>query len=498
MKGDVYLMKRNKLSLFLIFCLCMSMFSTNVFASESWTVENFTPGPGMVINDMAEGNGVINAVGSNGKIAYSTDKGRTWIDSISGTNNYFFAITYAQNEFLAIGDDYKIGRSIDGINWDTITTTGLPNFSYTKRDLIYSKRLNLYVTVCDGGRIYTSTNLTAWTQRGIGLTSSSLGSIIDTGTKLIIFGYGVILESLDGISWTSASIAAGNDFRDSAYGADKIVAIGNNNSLTGIIFVSKDNGSSFQSISTGINEPLRKICYGDEYFIAVGQRGAIYFSKDNDVDTWTKIDVGSTKMFSALVYINGKFVTLSSSSGDLIILTPPASFPANSSEMTVTGDILPTIVSFTVPSSINYTINSNAATDEDMFIAPIWTITNDSNCPLLVEINSIVPAVDSPHIFFDVLPDFFSDKEWKTLNNRDSEQYLALGIKPIDDGSWRNLYSTNTVYAKYIENVADNVQIGALDPHTSVRMTLEAKHGDSFKQNLSSKNIAVLVFSLLG
>ena len=167
---------------------------------------------------------------------------------------------------------------------------------------------------------------------------------------------------------------------------------------------------------------------------------------------------------------------------------------AESGETTINGDIPATVVSFSVPNNISYTLNPNGTTEEERFIAPDFTIQNTCNAPLKVEIMEFQAAADSPYIFTDVLPDTYTDQEWTKLNRTDSNK-IALAVLVKNSSEWREIVQTDPLYAKQVQT-SGTILIGEVDPHVSATFTLIAKHGNSFGQPETSKYKIVWVFSL--
>lgn len=166
---------------------------------------------------------------------------------------------------------------------------------------------------------------------------------------------------------------------------------------------------------------------------------------------------------------------------------------AETGSTTITGEIQPTVVTFTVPTSTSFALNPNGATEAERFIAPNFTLTNTSSAPLKVEVNSFASDVSSAHIFTEKLPDAYTDEEWAKLGRIKSESEIALGTIATTPAEWRTLIKSDALYTP---QVATPVTIGEFDPSTSVNFTLTAKHGNAFSSALTTKFQIVFLFSL--
>lgn len=81
----------------------------------TWTPASTQPPSGLI--DIAYGNGLFVAVGSNGAICTSPD-GSIWTSRVSNTTNTLSGIAYGNGYFVAVGSGGgNVRRSVDGITW---------------------------------------------------------------------------------------------------------------------------------------------------------------------------------------------------------------------------------------------------------------------------------------------------------------------------------------------------------------------------------------------
>ena len=97
------------------------------------------------------------------------------IMAIIGSNNWN-AITYGKGKYVAVGNNYSVAYSTDGINW-TQTSPEAGNTAIL-RDIVYDSMYFIAV----GGRLAYSTNLSSWSQvksgDGTGYPSNGLNKIL--------------------------------------------------------------------------------------------------------------------------------------------------------------------------------------------------------------------------------------------------------------------------------------------------------------------------------
>ena len=99
----------------------------------------------------------------------------------------------------------------------------------------------------------------------------------------------------------------------------------------------------------------------------------------------------------------------------------------------IKGEALPTIYSITVPSEpLTFAINPNAE-EGQQFVAPDFSITNESKGPVFLELKSFEQTTT---VFNDVLPDEHDD--WVQLTKEESKD-IALALVPKLSDSWLTL-----------------------------------------------------------
>jgi photosystem II stability/assembly factor-like uncharacterized protein len=193
----------------------------------------------------------VGATGTNGTLLTSSDTGATWTARTAPAASDMYAVagnTNATPTLVAVGASGAIFASttggvswviptptgssppplpavtLNGIAWQTANTfvavgnggeiwrTTAPTGSWFTQTSPITQRLNaitytatpttLFVAVGDGGKIVTSTNGTAWTERTSGVVAV-LRAVTWTGTQFVVTGDGgVVLTSPDGTTWT--------------------------------------------------------------------------------------------------------------------------------------------------------------------------------------------------------------------------------------------------------------------------------------------------------
>lgn len=159
--------------------------------------------------------------------------------------------------------------------------------------------------------------------------------------------------------------------------------------------------------------------------------------------------------------------------------------PLESNEVLISGEVKPSLISLTVPSTpVQFIINPNSS-DDQAFVAPSFDITNNTHLPLSLSIYSF-NKLSGP--FKDVLPTTHSD--WKQLD-KDSIYDFALGIEPQNGVGWQSLNEG-------IRYVADdsNYDLGTLSPNGTVTFNLTAKHGFLFPSAFTADYRLIFVIGI--
>ena len=247
--------------------------------------------------------GLFVAVGESG-ISLSSPDGETWNYKQLSTpnNNTLRGVTYSEKLglFVAVGQ-YCVGRSVDGINWTFAAQDRL-------RGVIYSEELELFIAVGESGVIVTSIDGVTWTLQTSGVSNNLMDVCYSEDKNLLVaVGNNVVLTSSDGLTWTNQS-ANVSYLMSVTYSEAKglFVAVGSNN----YIFTSSDGETWIRRTSIA-NINLYSVTYSEEYnlFVAVGDNGTIRTSTDGI--NWVNQTSGVTDNLLYVTYVKEKRIFVS-------------------------------------------------------------------------------------------------------------------------------------------------------------------------------------------
>ncbi len=244
--------------------------------------------------------GLLVAVGTNGLILRSFDRGMTWQPVVSGTTNWLVGVTYGAGQFVAVGDAGTILLSADGLAWRAATyrPTG-----YRLNNVLYAA--GKFVAVGEGGQIVTSPDGMVWQVQHSGVRTwlrglaynPSIGHFATSGQD------GVFLYSADGIGWTSLKIAGLTEDLEATVAVDnyaQFVAIGENGTVAAIFRnqVAVPGSAprltwSFARQNTGRPARLRGLVQGAGALFATGEDGSVITASDYR-GPWSVLSSGTT------------------------------------------------------------------------------------------------------------------------------------------------------------------------------------------------------------
>ena len=122
-------------------------------AGVQWQEGTRTPWMQHRLNDIAFGNGIFVAVGDQGRISKNID-GTEWTSDISSGNLDIHKVIYEQNRFVAVGEFGLILTSVNGMQWEE-QVVGDNTISH----IVYA---NDHFLLSNGMKIYRSSDTLFW------------------------------------------------------------------------------------------------------------------------------------------------------------------------------------------------------------------------------------------------------------------------------------------------------------------------------------------------
>jgi hypothetical protein len=224
--------------------------------------------PPAVLNSIAHGPGLFVTVGEGGAILTSPNA-TNWVAQESGTTDSLLSVSYGAGQFVAVGGIWPNGRilsSPDGVVWADRTPPDMP----------------------------------------------VIGSVVFSNGRFIATGDSSLLQSADGVVWTSAPSQSEPPFlsagRSVAASEELLVAVGGFGDI-----MTSTNGVDWTPQGPGFYaHPLNGVAYGAGRFIAVGHN-LLLSSADgtNWVNQTRGMPPSST---SDLIYARGRFLAVGAAS----------------------------------------------------------------------------------------------------------------------------------------------------------------------------------------
>jgi hypothetical protein len=312
------------------------------------------PNSSVAFSDVAYGNGRFVAVGSiYGPLGaiYTSTNGLNWNTPINGEAFTANRVTFANEEFVAVGMSGDVLSSKDGLNW-TVQCGGVPaplnsvaalgdrvvavggtfgplvptalgstNLEswqiqpsifqgYPNRVINAESRLLAITTL---GYISTSTDGIAWTNRASAISGWMNDLIHAQGIYLAVGLQGSIEHSSDGVNWINRSVDSTKAFYGVAHGSGHFIAVGN----PGVIS-SSSNGVHWASEITGTSNWLRSVAFGSNTFVSVGDSGIILRSTNGH--TWASQASPITNALFCVRHLANRFIAVGA--GGIILSSP--------------------------------------------------------------------------------------------------------------------------------------------------------------------------------
>lgn len=252
------------------------------------------------------GSGTFVTVGNNGTILTSPD-GVIWTPKTSGDTYHLNAVAHdGANTFIAVGVNGKTIRSTNnGVSWSPGATAYHMATAYNLHGITYGN--GYFVAVGNNGTIFKSTDGISWESRQptlddlYGITHDGNITFATTGESGTIF----TSQNLD--TWTPQTSGTTNHLMGVDYGNMLFTTVG----VEGTILTSL-NGVNWDTEDPGITDWLYGVAYGNGYFVAVGQfngeSGTILVSPDGA--NWTLIDSGTPYDLEGVTYGSSSFAAV--------------------------------------------------------------------------------------------------------------------------------------------------------------------------------------------
>lgn len=332
---------------------------------------NWTEHTGITTNDLFDVDWVNNrfvAVGANGTVLISPD-GSTWSVESTGGADSLATIAWNGATYLAMGSTGAYTSS-DGVSWAPVVINGI------FEDVVWADALNLFVAVDTNGRILTSPDGMAWTERTDLDQFFSLDTIFWDGTQLIAGGdYGEIVTSSDGISWVTRASAV--DFERVRSDGTTLYAVGGPSKLA-----TSSDGITWSYHRTGYSgDFMHDIASSGTRLLAAAQ--TYYMSTPPDLTSpWPVHDwIGATSHDYSVVWDGSRFVSVGSDGG-IRISTDGISYTYVSNVDTGTSEPLRSII-FT---GTQYVVVGNSGTVLTSPDLSTWTSSTSGTTATLYEV----------------------------------------------------------------------------------------------------------------
>jgi photosystem II stability/assembly factor-like uncharacterized protein len=275
-----------------------------------WKTTDFSSWTAYVLDTNEDLYNIVNqenitvVTGRGGNIFTSTDQ-ENWTNRKTGFTQSFSGLAYGAGLFMASDYDGKVIKSSDGITWDISFTPGI---NITWQTIVFED--GKFVAMSSAGEwILRPADVDIWSLPSVGFDGfPSVSSLRYLNGDWYVTGRDGFLRSSSNLTnWSTHDQVTTNDLRDTAFGDDVFVAVGEG----GAIYSSADGSTWVERTSTTTNY-LNYVAYGNGKFVALGASGTALTSIDGV--TWSSGNqVNQPFNAQDLVFREGQFVALDTS-----------------------------------------------------------------------------------------------------------------------------------------------------------------------------------------
>jgi photosystem II stability/assembly factor-like uncharacterized protein len=215
------------------------------------------------------------AVGDAGTILQSTDGGRSFVPSASGTHASLFAVWAAGPTVLAAGSEGTLLRSDDG----GATWRALPSLRQDAGIALWgSAPDDVYLLTLNGKQLHSRDHGASWTEIGTGLTGVLVGVWGSGPDDVYVVGWGGrIFHTADrGRTWQARPSGTTDDLRAVwGRGADDVWIVAGDHHGPGRLLHSRDRGHTWTPVPIPLDAPIRALGGNADSLLVVGATARI-------------------------------------------------------------------------------------------------------------------------------------------------------------------------------------------------------------------------------
>lgn len=289
------------------------IFRTDDVSASNWPLVHDNAGA-YIFNDITYADNQFVVVGNYDLILTSPD-GLTWTQQISGTTGYpLIGVTHDGTQWIVVGAVGRLLTSSDAVTW--VNHTSASSTSGTLSAVSYHSSKNKWVAA--GRDIISSTDGTTWENHSSSVSNRSINDIAYDGSRYVAVGdSSSIWSSVDGINWSIQSTVGYTVWHSVSHSSGIWVAVGGGGSI-----VTSPDGDTWTSRSSGTTDQLNEIAHNGSQWLAVSSTGGV-FTSPNAVD-WTSQTSGTSEWLygaahdgSKWVVVGGNGTVLSSADGSI-------------------------------------------------------------------------------------------------------------------------------------------------------------------------------------
>jgi predicted RecA/RadA family phage recombinase len=261
----------------------------------------------------------------------------TSVVATAGLNGANIAFTAPSNDGGGAITSYEYSIN-NGSSWTAIASTSSPlNIGSLTNCTEYTIKIRA-VNVAGGGTASAAVTVTPQNGQQRGITWTSRTSAAANNWNSVTYGNGLfvavassgtdnrVMTSLDGINWIIRTSAANNIWQSVTYGNGVFVAVASYSAISGNRVMTSPDGITWTIRTSAANNSWSSVTYGNGLFVAVASYSAISGNRvmtSPDGITWTSRTSAANNSWTSVTYGNGLFVAVSYDGAGNRVMTSP-------------------------------------------------------------------------------------------------------------------------------------------------------------------------------
>lgn len=253
---------------------------------------NGGPGPTVLCESIAGGNGIFIVTHSTDSLLFSTDPYKLWVNQF-GSVTAPTALAFEGGNFYAADESsgYQIYAATNAYDWSAVA------FPFARVNSLEGLGDGI-LGACDGGYVIESPDGSTWNDIYTGVTENLHDAARGGGVYVAVGAGGQVVSSTNLVDWSAQLVGGGVGLNGAAHSNGVFVVVGEGGTI-----LSSTNGSDWQTAASLSSNVLHEVRYCFGQFHAFGDGGTWLTSSNGQ--SWTKHEPLSESSLRASALVDG-------------------------------------------------------------------------------------------------------------------------------------------------------------------------------------------------